>query len=1481
MQCYIGGSITKGFNRTLRFVFWVVVLLQQQAQIGRMAGSNLPPALLQWYRLLLLLELNPSAGLPPQCAGGGSYADVLPVLYLSVALITVPVWFICAFDLTPIAERARRFALRVAPACLVPTDAGGDSDGAAAIDRSVEGEAASAFVALAPPGASDAAGQAEASGDSSDDEDSANGEEDAGVNPMHMRQVLAESESSAASPSPLQKRTPVAANPMYTQQVLGGSESERDGAAGAAPRSRMFGKPRFGGLFGSAHAMKASASAAAPVGAAAEEERGNTNPMFSAAKDARDFSRLRSDANVVRAQLAALPADASALCATGTRALNPLRVSSSRVLVQATAVEEGAEAAEAEAEATAAARADYGRNRTSSAQWLLANASSSARLILDSATSSASSAFSVAKQRVVEANDTRRAEKAAKKRAAEKKKKQKKKSCRAIVAQVRYVLGACMVLMYPLVTVSALEMLHCVPPPSSAPQLGRGGSVLFSRMRVQCFTPSHTAEWLLALATLLAFSIAWPLFSAVRLAHAVAVGGRGASSAPRGDVKWRAARIGGAGGDNSEGGTAHGKAVELTAMGPSPALLGAAAPGVGTPGVGGANEGTAGEAERGRGRAWYQLRATPDACGDRCGWGARLVAYQGTHDAAFAKGWRSITGTDYRPRIFYLRLVNFGTFMILALCRTVLAPSALVLAARAGGGARSGGADTAESEESQNAMLVLLHLGRLFLILASLLAPMVAIILTCPFKQGSRWKMPLRVLVLLLTMLLSILNFSSFVATNSEQRAESAAEVGADNSEALLRESRGLLWSNTALAYVVLVYTAFVLAVLFGSFAVFVVCRGAQFERRERVEKEEAARAEEEEAEHEDIAIGLSALHAALPPPPPRARRPALSFDRTSEAPLARYSAAPPDRSLALAIQEVDEGGYEGDGERRACVELCAELSSESSEEAPNLQLVVSMSTATLRSEVPVVMERSKPAEVVAYADPPSALVARWKGLCLSASNPHFRSHLPPVLERSAQYVRVVCALYDSACASFLAKPEKKELAEVIPSWVRRRGSSLAHGGRASTTSSGSSAKSAGGGGVGVGVGTHAVVVTPALILRLLRERAKRHMIAHNLVAQLELVQLMGACDDASAARWSEGTPCAAQPAHRAQSAITRGSFLRAILLRALRRPDGPVALWIADEVASAPAVIVRSRSGASGARLSNGARGSSDARGSLLDSLFARASFASRGSLSPRHRRGMGSGGGGRRSIVDVLRGARASGLGGDADATVAGVPDAFASFARSYSEMGTAGDGPGLGSFDFSFSSGEIGAESSEGDDALRRGSSGNWRAPSLSRVDEERAGARKRSILAIAVDATTSRSGGGGVAVALPLAGSAAGAVDRAWQQVWDESSGSHYWFNTTTGVTQWDAPASASRPVAASLHTTSSVGEEQLRAAKAAAEAAAAAAGADATVWGWRLLVENERLLWRCGPGATERSWSLPLPVAKVLVLWTVAHALQGE
>ena len=44
----------------------------------------------------------------------------------------------------------------------------------------------------------------------------------------------------------------------------------------------------------------------------------------------------------------------------------------------------------------------------------------------------------------------------------------------------------------------------------------------------------------------------------------------------------------------------------------------------------------------------------------------------------------------------------------------------------------------------------------------------------------------------------------------------------------------------------------------------------------------------------------------------------------------------------------------------------------------------------------------------------------------------------------------------------------------------------------------------------------------------------------------------------------------------------------------------------------------------------------------------------------------------------------------------------------------------------------------------------------------------------------------------------AGTAAAAIDHAWQQVWDETSGSHYWFSTATGVTQWDHPSGKKKP-----------------------------------------------------------------------------------
>jgi len=1267
VQCYIGGSLMKGLRRTLRFVFWVIVLLQQQAQIGRMAGSNLPPALLAWYRLLLLLELNPSAGIPPQCAGGDGGDDesglrfdvLLPVLFMTFALSTVPVWLLSAFDPTPITTWLAQMVQRL-------RGASREKRTSAPLQLGVEMSSQSSSLR----------GDGEASGESDDETDGME---------QHRAQAPA---------------TP--------------SEKEAVGDA-------------MGGL----------------------------NPMC------KEESAEESGVDIF-----GQPAVLSPIAMQ-----NPMRAHTQRVspVVQARPYQTRVES----------------------------HAAMSESALNLSMMSAATTTFTDAAQRVLSTSKARRAAIAA----AKKQQKKKEKSCRSYLAKGRYFLGAIMVLAYPLVTVSALELLHCVPPPSSVPQLARGDTVLFSRMRVKCFTPSHTPQWLLAVATLAIFSIAWPIFATVRIALAVWAGGSEQSGGARAFCGGCSKHGGLVRVRSSLGMESNGAIVACKAeTGTTANDVGGASLSSVEDAVVAMNE----EADILMPQQKCKVPDTPDDCGDKCGWGRDLIAFQDSQDPSFRTGWRSITGTDYRPRVFYIRILNLGTIFVLAMCRTFLAPSSFILVFAPNDGVES---------PAHNALVVMLHLGRLVLIICALGAPSIAILLTCPFKAGSRWKLPLRILVLLLTGLLAVLNFSSFISTDAELRAADAVQ-----GSSAVEEAKFLLRVNLVLAYAVLVYTAIVLVVLFAMFFIFVVCRGAQFERKQIEKADDAARAEMDEQENADIALGLSTLRSALPPPPARGnaqshRRPALSLTEALELSPERNpraSTAPPSpEKLTLALPDVKEEHDEEEEEEEA--------DAGTGERGTPLQLAVQSSVAS----VPACIAGWTP---TAEIDPPSALVAKWRGICFGASNPLFRSLFPSVLHHPAKHVHVLGELYDGACRSYL-----------------ERGSTALH-----RRTSSSALFVSGFGSLGGSASASAALaakkkraVTPALILRLVRERAHAHMIAHNLVAQLELVQLMGECDDASAVLWdgaSSGARTAAAVSPVAttgggSSFISRSAFVRAILVRMLRRPDGPVASWIADELSSA------GKGAAAPATTANGRR--STARGSIFAALAPRFSTGDGGHrrsfVASMFRRGS--------SIMSARSTEGSSGGGGSFDSD-----SSFQNFARSYAEMDESGDGEDHGA----------------------RGSG------SIRRRRGTFVGELERSLTPRPVSAR--RDGG---ACSSGGFGGDTSAIVAAWQQVWDEASGSHYWFNATTSVTQWEAPAMPASPPPRVVGRVSEAGSSASELQRAEAEASAAEAARVApSVAGWELRVENGALQWYAGwPGdaAAQLSWSLPRVVAEALVQWIVARA----
>jgi len=188
------------------------------------------------------------------------------------------------------------------------------------------------------------------------------------------------------------------------------------------------------------------------------------------------------------------------------------------------------------------------------------------------------------------------------------------------------------------------------------------------------------------------------------------------------------------------------------------------------------------------------------------------------------------------------------------------------------------------------------------------------------------------------------------------------------------------------------------------------------------------------------------------------------------------------------------------------------------------------------------------------------------------------------------------------------------------------------------------------------------------------------------------------------------------------------------------------------------------------------------------------------------------------------------------------------FQNFARSYAEMDESGDGEDHGA----------------------RGSG------SIRRRRGTFVGELERSLTPRPVSA---RRGGG--ACSSGGFGGDTSAIVAAWQQVWDEASGSHYWFNATTSVTQWEAPAMPASPPPRVVGRVSEAGSSASELQRAEAEASAAeAAGVAPSVAGWELRVENGALQWYAGwPGdaAAQLSWSLPRVVAEALVQWIVARA----
>ena len=327
--------------------------------------------------------------------------------------------------------------------------------------------------------------------------------------------------------------------------------------------------------------------------------------------------------------------------------------------------------------------------------------------------------------------------------------KKKKKSCARTLAILRKCCAGAIFLLHPLVTTVTFRSLHCVQPDS-------GAMVVAARPRTHCFGPDHTPTFMIALIALCYCVVGFPLVSLL------ALGSR---------AQWCSRRRPCCADDEAD-------AAETTGGGKDP----------------------------GRVSGGLCCRCL---CCIRCLRRARVASGTAApHKSAKAVAWSGWTHSDYKPELFFVRLVFLGSITVLAFANTFFNP-----ALAANGGATGAGA-------------AVLQAIRFALCAAAVVAPCAVVVALLPNKLGSRWKIPLRLIIALNSLAMLLLNGVAWLVEETGGRSSDATVAGAID----------------ACAYVVLALSWLTLASMVLFFILFVVIRGAQLQREH---EESAARARE------------------------------------------------------------------------------------------------------------------------------------------------------------------------------------------------------------------------------------------------------------------------------------------------------------------------------------------------------------------------------------------------------------------------------------------------------------------------------------------------------------------------------------------------------------------------------------------------------------------------------------------------------------
>ena len=365
--------------------------------------------------------------------------------------------------------------------------------------------------------------------------------------------------------------------------------------------------------------------------------------------------------------------------------------------------------------------------------------------------------------------------KAKKKRKRKKLAKTPRQHAEWVVGNVRKVLLATTVLLHPMIVNSAFKSIYCTPHPQS------GALVVASSPGVQCFVGSHWVVFVLSVLAIIVEVIALPIFIVFALGTSASWWSHCGARAPEPTESETEAVGVGRIIDSLEDADAFTKALEK---------------------YGQVNSG---------------LCCRSMCCID-CLVVARrsFVTRHSKHvDRVRSLSYAAFTFNDYKPEFFFVRLLYVCGNTLVAACNGFLDPL-LVLTVP----------PWVRTDADRLMLLAGLQAARFVICVGVTIVPVAVLLMLLPNKNGSRWKMPLRMIFALLSLGMLALNAFSW----------GVEKVGA---------SPGIVEANQVLSYAVLGLSMLTLAVMAACFVVFVVFRGAKEDEIKAQISDAAVEAEE------------------------------------------------------------------------------------------------------------------------------------------------------------------------------------------------------------------------------------------------------------------------------------------------------------------------------------------------------------------------------------------------------------------------------------------------------------------------------------------------------------------------------------------------------------------------------------------------------------------------------------------------------------